>query len=315
MAAQLISVNFHDQSLAAAVLDGKPYVAMKPICENLGLQWRAQYHRIKRHPVLNQVVSMTDTTSYGQDGKTYNAEMLMLPLDYLNGWLFGIDISRIKEELKPRLMEYQRMLPGAGRSLPTPARRRQTPAQTARRRLSELRLSALALAHAAPLRLHGSADLPRFLPLRTLRPPRGPAALPTQTRRPRRRRRGRPIQPAAVRRRNHVLAARRTARCSKNWNAWASTSAWLDRFGSLVGLTALLTQPAHLIIEFRQSYITPASHQSACPGPWRLLPADPGGKHDANRTSDPLAPASSPGAGPVRPCGCLVSSSPGKRSI
>jgi hypothetical protein len=47
---------------------------------------------------------MTDTT--GADGKHY--EMLMLPLDNLNGWLFGINVSRIKEELKHRLLEYQR---------------------------------------------------------------------------------------------------------------------------------------------------------------------------------------------------------------
>jgi prophage antirepressor-like protein len=38
MAAQSITVQFHDQTLTAAVIDGKPYVAMKPICENLGLQ-------------------------------------------------------------------------------------------------------------------------------------------------------------------------------------------------------------------------------------------------------------------------------------
>jgi hypothetical protein len=70
---------------------------------------------------------MVMTTTTGTDAKQY--EMLMLPLDYLNGWLFGIDVSRIKEELKPRLMEYQsecfRVLadyflpqPAAGKRLP-----------------------------------------------------------------------------------------------------------------------------------------------------------------------------------------------------
>jgi hypothetical protein len=104
MAAQSITVPFHDQSLTAAVIDGKPFVAMNPICDNIGIDWKSQYSRIKRHPVLNSVMVMTTTT--GTDGKQY--EMLMLPLDYLNGWLFGIDVSRIKDELKPRLMEYQR---------------------------------------------------------------------------------------------------------------------------------------------------------------------------------------------------------------
>lgn len=31
----------------------------------------------------------------------------MLPLDKLNGWLFGVSVSRIKPELRPRLIQYQ----------------------------------------------------------------------------------------------------------------------------------------------------------------------------------------------------------------
>jgi hypothetical protein len=104
MAAQLISVNFHDQSLAATVLKGKPYVAIRPICENIGLTWHGQYERIKRHPVLNSSVRMTRTVA--EDGK--QREMIMLPLNYLNGWLFGIDAARVKPELKDRLIAYQR---------------------------------------------------------------------------------------------------------------------------------------------------------------------------------------------------------------
>jgi hypothetical protein len=124
MTTQSVSVQFHDQSLTAAVIDGKPYVAMKPICENIGLDWKSQYNRIKRHQVLNSgVVMMTMPSKSGEQ------ETLMLPLDYLNGWLFGIDVSRIKAELKPRLLEYQRECfrvlaehflpqPAAGKRLP-----------------------------------------------------------------------------------------------------------------------------------------------------------------------------------------------------
>ena len=42
MSNQLISVPFHDQTLSAALKDSIPYVAMKPICENLGIQWEGQ---------------------------------------------------------------------------------------------------------------------------------------------------------------------------------------------------------------------------------------------------------------------------------
>lgn len=35
-------------------------------------------------------------------------EMLMLPIKYLNGWLFGVNANRVKPEIKERLLEYQR---------------------------------------------------------------------------------------------------------------------------------------------------------------------------------------------------------------
>lgn len=99
-----MAIQFHGQSLSATLVDSIPHVALKPICENIGLDWSAQLQKIKRHPVLNSVMVMITTT--GNDGKLY--EMLMLPIKYLNGWLFGIDASRIKPELKPRVLEYQR---------------------------------------------------------------------------------------------------------------------------------------------------------------------------------------------------------------
>lgn len=104
MNTQAIAVQFHDQSITAAIIDSIPHVAMKPICENIGLQWEGQLQRIKRHPVLSSVMCMTHTT--GSDGKLY--EMMMLPLDYLNGWLFGVDTNRVKNGTRERLIEYQR---------------------------------------------------------------------------------------------------------------------------------------------------------------------------------------------------------------
>ncbi len=104
MTTQAIAVKFHDQSLLAAIINDLPHVALKPICENIGLDWKAQQDRIKRNEILNSVGVMT--TSTGADGKLY--QMLMMPIKYLNGWLFGVDASRVKPEIKPRLIEYQR---------------------------------------------------------------------------------------------------------------------------------------------------------------------------------------------------------------
>jgi hypothetical protein len=42
-----------------------------------------------------------------QAAKGGNPNMLCLPLDYLSGFLFGINANRVKEELKERLIIYQ----------------------------------------------------------------------------------------------------------------------------------------------------------------------------------------------------------------
>jgi hypothetical protein len=87
-------------------VDGEPlvYVPLLPICEYLGLDWSAQNRRVRRDEILNDesVILMLAAA----DGRT--REMMCLPLDLLNGWLFGLNVSRVKEELRPRLLQYQR---------------------------------------------------------------------------------------------------------------------------------------------------------------------------------------------------------------
>jgi hypothetical protein len=81
------------------------YVPLRPICEFLGVAWSPQLRRINRDPILAEAAtSVTVTvTEGGQRG-----QMLCLPLDYLNGWLFGINASRVKDEVRDRLLRYQR---------------------------------------------------------------------------------------------------------------------------------------------------------------------------------------------------------------
>ncbi|MCX8665991.1 hypothetical protein J3U11_11170 [Gilliamella sp. B2840] len=57
---KLETIQFHNQQLIVLNYQDKPYVAMKPVCENIGLNWAAQFKRIQRHHVLSQgVVMMT----------------------------------------------------------------------------------------------------------------------------------------------------------------------------------------------------------------------------------------------------------------
>lgn len=103
-------VMFYDDEVQGVVVSPTPserivYVPIRPLCNYLGIAWTAQRQRILRDPVLSEelrpvIVTITGT---GQE-----VESLCLPLDFLNGWLFGINASRVKEEVRERLIRYQR---------------------------------------------------------------------------------------------------------------------------------------------------------------------------------------------------------------
>jgi P22_AR N-terminal domain len=99
---KLSLIHFNNQSIQVAMHDGKPYVAMKSIVENIGLDWSAQAQRIKRHAVLRRGVVMITIPS-----KSGIQELVALPLSMLNGWLFGIDTNRVKPEIRDTLIQYQ----------------------------------------------------------------------------------------------------------------------------------------------------------------------------------------------------------------
>ena len=100
----IATISFHDQSIIAIEHEGKHFVALRPIVENIGLDWAAQYSRIKRHPVMSATVVMMTTQMPGDDQRR---EVFCLPLSMLNGWLFGVDVNRVREEIRPKLIRYQ----------------------------------------------------------------------------------------------------------------------------------------------------------------------------------------------------------------
>ncbi|MCB8889927.1 phage antirepressor N-terminal domain-containing protein [Vreelandella malpeensis] len=99
-----VSIDFHGARIPTFNVEGVIRVAMKPICDAIGLQWEAQFKRIKRHPVLSTCMSMMDIQLPGQQQRR---RFITLPLNKLNGWLFGIDTSRVKPAARERLVEYQ----------------------------------------------------------------------------------------------------------------------------------------------------------------------------------------------------------------
>ena len=101
---------YEDQILAARVEGGEIYVPVRPICDVLGIGWSAQARKLRDDPVLAEVSRsvIIRSQSSGMSGKRDAYNMICLPLDYLNGWLFGINSRRVREDLRDSIIRYQR---------------------------------------------------------------------------------------------------------------------------------------------------------------------------------------------------------------
>ncbi len=83
--------------------NGEKRVAVKPICEALGVAYQSQIERLKNDPILSSVIMLSVTT--GADGKRY--EMTTIPFKFVFGWLFRIDSRNVKEEARESVLKYQ----------------------------------------------------------------------------------------------------------------------------------------------------------------------------------------------------------------
>lgn len=100
------TIDFYGDELIVVSLEGRPYIPIAPLCDFLGVSWSGQSDRIRRDAVLSEAAVSLRVTR--KESKRGGREMLCLPLDYLNGWLFGISAGRVKEELRERLIRYQK---------------------------------------------------------------------------------------------------------------------------------------------------------------------------------------------------------------
>lgn len=78
-------------------------VAVKPVCEILGVDYPGQFTKLKEHPIYGSVIGLSPTT--GADGKNY--EMVCIPFRFFAGWLFGINPGNVKEEARESLVQFQ----------------------------------------------------------------------------------------------------------------------------------------------------------------------------------------------------------------
>lgn len=98
---EIIPVTFHGDTLALVNHEGEPFLPMKPVVENMGLDWKSQYNKLT---AKFESVMVIITTTAG-DGKQY--EMLCLPLRKFPAWVYSINPNKVKPELREKIVSYQ----------------------------------------------------------------------------------------------------------------------------------------------------------------------------------------------------------------
>lgn len=97
-------VNFQGSDIACTWFNNEPYVAIKHICEAIGIDYSSALQTMKNDEILSSTMALCPIVA--SDNK--EREMQCLPLSYLNGWLFTINTDKVGEQARQRLLAYKR---------------------------------------------------------------------------------------------------------------------------------------------------------------------------------------------------------------
>ncbi len=86
-------LEFNGKAIGFLSIDGQYWVAIKPICEALGVDWSRQYKNLKSHRFFNRVRAVQPL--HDRSDRVQN--MVALPERYVYGWIFQINSA--SEEL------------------------------------------------------------------------------------------------------------------------------------------------------------------------------------------------------------------------
>lgn len=101
MKTKLMSVPFYGDTLLLVNEECTPFVAMKPIVENLGISWQGQHAKLAEK--FGSTIKIILTV--GEDGR--NREMICLPLRKIPAWLYSINLNKASPELREKIERYQ----------------------------------------------------------------------------------------------------------------------------------------------------------------------------------------------------------------
>lgn len=98
---QLLPVPFYEDVVVLVDHNGEPYVAMKPIVENMGLAWQSQHQKLTEK--FGSTITIIVTVA--EDGK--QREMVCIPLRKLPAWLYSINPNKVATALRGKVVRYQ----------------------------------------------------------------------------------------------------------------------------------------------------------------------------------------------------------------
>ncbi|WP_421811764.1 phage antirepressor N-terminal domain-containing protein [Flagellimonas sp.] len=102
MSTQTLTVN--EKEIFIFTENGEKYVAIKPICEAIGVSFQGQSERLKSDPILYSTIKKV--LMVGSDEKS--RMMQSIPFRYVFGWLFKIDPRNVKPEIQESVIKYQK---------------------------------------------------------------------------------------------------------------------------------------------------------------------------------------------------------------
>jgi phage antirepressor YoqD-like protein len=99
----LAPVDFYGQALTMIDREGKPFVAMKPIVEGMGLAWQPQHRKLTDDSDRWSITMMV----IDHGGDRFEREMVCMPLKKLTGWMMTLQPSRMDEAVASKVLVYQ----------------------------------------------------------------------------------------------------------------------------------------------------------------------------------------------------------------
>lgn len=99
---QTITVN--EKEIVIETISNEKYVAIKPICEAIGIDYDNQIDKINTDEILSQLTPLRGVVA--ADGK--QRKMRVISLRYVFGWLFTINPKKVKPELRQDIINYKK---------------------------------------------------------------------------------------------------------------------------------------------------------------------------------------------------------------